>query len=65
MELKCTNSNDEIDLSRKLNHVKLFFLKNYKIALRNESYKLIFQEDAWIAQKTRLSITFTARIQMK
>jgi len=36
-----------------------------KIAFRNESYKLFFQEDAQIAQKIRLFITFTSLIQME
>jgi len=36
-----------------------------KIALINEFYKLFFQEDAWIAQKTRLSITFSLLVQIE
>jgi len=51
MGLKHNNSNDEIVLASKLNVVKQFFLKNCEIALKNESYKLFFQEDAQIAPK--------------
>jgi len=36
-----------------------------KIAFVNESYMLLFEEDAQIAQKTRLFITFTFLIQME
>jgi len=48
MELKCTDSNGEIVLARKLNHVSLeiFSEKIVEIAFRNESYELFFQEDA-------------------
>jgi len=56
MELKKTNSNGEIVLGNKLNHEELFFWKIVRIAFRNESYKLFFQEDALIAPKTILSI---------
>jgi len=42
-----------------------FFWKIVKIAFRNESCKLFFQEDAKIAPKTRLSITFSWQIQME
>jgi len=59
MELKCTNPNVEIVLASKLNPVELSFWKIVKIAFRNESYKLFFQEDALIARKIRLSITFS------
>jgi len=59
MELKCTYPNGEIVLARKINYVRLFFWKIAKIAFRNESYKLFFQEDTKIAQKTRLSIAFS------
>jgi len=59
MKLKWTNPNGEIVLGRKLNHVELSFKKKLKIALKNECYKLFFQEDAQIAPKTRLSITFS------
>jgi len=45
MELKRTNPNGEIVLRSTLNHVNLFFSK---IALKNESYNLFFQEDALI-----------------
>jgi len=41
MELECTNSNGEIVLAKKLNHMELLFLI-VKIAFRNESYKLFF-----------------------
>jgi len=40
------------------------FAKIVKIAFRNESYQLFFQEDAPIAWKTRLSKTFSYQIQM-
>jgi len=46
MELKCTNPNSEIVLRRTLNHMDFFL--NWKIAFRNESYKLFFKEDALI-----------------
>jgi len=59
MKLKCTNFNGKIFLARKINHVKLIFWKLVKIAFRNEFYKLFFQEDALIAPKIRLSITFS------
>jgi len=59
MELKCTNPNVEIVLARKIIHMGIFFWKIVKIAFRNESYKLFFQEDAKIAWKTILSITFS------
>jgi len=39
MELKCTNPNGAIVLASKINHVELLFLKNCKIAFRNQSYK--------------------------
>jgi len=45
MEFKITNFNGEIVLASKLNHVESFFWKIAKIALKNESYKLFFQED--------------------
>jgi len=59
MELKCTNPNSEIVLEKKQKHVGLLVLKNYKISFKNETYKIFFQEDAKIAQKTRLSIIFS------
>jgi len=49
MELKFTDLNSEIVLAKDLNLVKLFSL-NSEINLRNESYKLFFQEYALIAQ---------------
>jgi len=55
MELKCTNFNGDIVLRSTLNRVDFFLI--VKIAFRNESYKDFSQEDALIAQKTRLSIT--------
>jgi len=42
MDLKCTNSNGEIVLAKKLNHLELSFKKIVIIAFRNESYKLLF-----------------------
>jgi len=51
MELKCTISNGEIVLEKKLNHVELCFWKIVKIAFKNESFKLFFQEDALSAWK--------------
>jgi len=48
MELKRTNPNGEIVLGRKLNHMEQF-KKNLRIAFKDESYKLFFQEDALIA----------------
>jgi len=59
MELKCINPNGEIVLRNTLNHDVDFFLNIVKIVFRNESYKIFFQEDAIIARKTRLSITFS------
>jgi len=64
MELKYTNLNGEIVLAKDLNLAKVLFLKNCENWIRNESYKK-FQEDALIAQKTRLPITFTIQIQME
>jgi len=45
----------------------IFFWKIMKIAFRNQSYeyKLFFQEDAKIAQKTRLSLTFSLLVQIE
>jgi len=63
MELEHTNPNSEIVLGGKLNHEDLFFWKIVKIAFKNESYKLFFQEDALSAWKIRLSITFSQQIQ--
>jgi len=48
MELKRTNPNGDIVLESKLNHVELIFLI-VRIAFKNESYKLFFQEDTLIA----------------
>jgi len=48
MEFKCTNSNGEIVLQKKLNHVE-FFLNVLRLVFINESYKLFFQQDALIA----------------
>ena len=59
MELKHNNPNGEIVLAGKLHPFQQFFWKNVKIAFNNELYELFFQEDAQIAQKTRLSITFS------
>jgi len=42
IELKCTNSNGEIVLAKKLNHMEPFFLKNYKTCIQKKSYKLFF-----------------------
>jgi len=42
MELKCINSNGEIVLAKKLNHIEIFSWKIVKIAFKNESYKLFF-----------------------
>jgi len=49
MELEHTNSNGEIVLESKLKHVKFFSSKVVRIAFKNESYELFFQEDALIA----------------
>jgi len=60
MELDCTNPNAKIDQGGKLNHVKLFDdAKIVKIAFKNKSYKLFFQEYALRARKIRLCITFS------
>jgi len=56
MELKHFNLIGEIVLARDLNLVNIFFI--VKIESRNESIKLFYQEDALIAQKIRLSVTF-------
>jgi len=45
MVLKRNNANSEIVLARKINLFKQFFFETVKIAFRNESYKLFFQED--------------------
>jgi len=65
MELKCTNFNGEIVLKSTQKPLDLFFWNIVRMAFRNESYKLFFQEDALIAPKTRLSITFLQQIQME
>jgi len=65
MKLKYMNPTCEIVLRSTLNHAELIFSKIVKIAIRNESYKLFFQEDALIAQNTRLSITISFQIQME
>jgi len=65
MGLKLNNPNGEIILARKLNLVQKKFWIFLKIAFRNGSYTLFFQEDDEIAQKTRLFITFTSLIQME
>jgi len=36
-----------------------------KIEFKNESYRLFFEENAQIAQKTRLSITFSSLVKME
>jgi len=46
MGLKYNNSNGKIVLAKKLNLFQQFFWKIVKIALKNESYKLFFQQDA-------------------
>jgi len=56
---KDTNLNYEIVLPWILNLLKLFFLKNCeKIEVKNESYKLFFQEDALIALKNTIVNNF-------
>jgi len=65
MGLKCNNPYCEIVSARKLNIIKQFFQKIVKIAFKNESYELLCQEDAQIAQRIQLFITFTSRIQMQ
>jgi len=42
MELKYTNSNGEIALESKLNHVELSFLKNYKKCIQKWILEVIF-----------------------
>jgi len=64
MDLKYTDTNGEIILARKLNYVNLFF-KIVKIELKNESYKLFFEEDAMSTLKRRLSITFSSLAKME
>jgi len=49
--------NGMIVLGSKLNYIKKILI--VKIAFKNESYELFFQEVVLIAQKTRLSITFS------
>jgi len=50
MELNQDNPNGEIVLTSTLNHItQSFFEKLWKIALKNESYKLFFKEVASIA----------------
>jgi len=46
MEFKCTNSNGEIVLANKVNHVNLSMGRIVTIAFKNESYKLLFREDS-------------------
>jgi len=65
MELECTNLNGEIVLGSKTKPCGIFFWKIVRIAFKNESYKLFFQEDALIAQEKRLSIAFSYQIQME
>jgi len=57
MELKCIDPNGEIVLGSKLNYVEFFL--NCENCIQKWSLQIIFQEDALIAQKTRLSITFS------
>jgi len=53
-----SNYNGEIFLARDFNLGLHFSSKIEKIKLKNESYKLFFQDhDALIARKTRLSIS--------
>jgi len=62
MELRHIDSNDEVVLTIKVNPVELFVLKKCGIELKNEFYTLFLEEDAFIACKTRCSITFTLQI---
>jgi len=66
MELKHNKFNGKIVLAKILNpFIQFFFLKNVEIALKNESYKLFFEEDVYIVQKTILSITFSPLVQIE
>jgi len=49
----------------RVNFIKLFFLKLWILGFRNESCKLFLQEDALIAWKIRLSMTFAQQVQME
>ena len=60
MELKCTNPNGDIILVSKLNHEKK--KKTKKMQKSHSEMNPIgyfFHKDALIAQKTRMSITFS------
>jgi len=57
MELKHTYHNGDIVLEKRLNQKKLFFWKIVKLKFKNDSFKLFFEENVWIAFETRLSIT--------
>ncbi len=45
MELIHNNPNGEIDLASKFDYVEKFLFNIVKVAFKNESYKLFFQED--------------------
>jgi len=57
MGLKYYNSSGEIVLASKINLVKHFFLI-VKIAFRNESNKLFFQEEAQVAPQNKIVHNF-------
>jgi len=65
MELKYTNSNGEIVLASKLNHMEPFFWKIINIELKKKFNTLFSQKATIISWKTRWFVTFTSLIQMK
>jgi len=63
--LKYNNFNHGIFLARKSNLFQQKIFEIEKIAFKNESYELFFQQDAKTIQKTRLSTTFSLLVQIE
>jgi len=59
MELNHHNPSGEVVLPKNPNPVKKKFENFWKFNLKMSPISCFFEEDAYIAQKTRLSITFS------
>jgi len=58
MKLECTNSNGEILLGRKLNHVELCFLKNCKNCIQKWILQVIFSKRCSYCPKNKVVYNF-------
>jgi hypothetical protein len=65
IRLSNVNSNGKNVVANNPNHVNFFFLKKYKIEVKNNHHMIFFLKDAIITQKTKLLILSTSLMNIE